>query len=60
MFHSVYQCESHSKVVEMYPILKGLRQQVSALAVAGASKILAKSVDEAAHSELLDQLANEL
>jgi F-type H+-transporting ATPase subunit b len=39
---------------------EGLRQQVSALAVAGASKILAKSVDEAAHSELLDQLANEL
>jgi F-type H+-transporting ATPase subunit b len=39
---------------------EGLRQQVSALAVAGASKILAKSVDEAAHNELLDQLANEL
>ena len=39
---------------------EGLRQQVSALAVAGASKILAKSVDEAAHGELLDQLANEL
>lgn len=39
---------------------EGLRKQVSALAVAGASKILAKSVDEAAHSELLDQLANEL
>jgi F-type H+-transporting ATPase subunit b len=39
---------------------EGLRKQVSALAVAGASKILAKSVDEAVHSELLDQLANEL
>jgi F-type H+-transporting ATPase subunit b len=39
---------------------EGLRKQVSALAVAGASKILAKSVDEAVHGELLDQLANEL
>lgn len=39
---------------------ENLRQQVSALAVAGASKILAKSVDEAAHGELLDQLAKEL
>lgn len=39
---------------------EGLRKQVSALAVAGASKILAKSVDESVHSELLDQLANEL
>ena len=39
---------------------EGLRQQVSALAVAGASKILAKSVDESVHNELLDQLANEL
>jgi F-type H+-transporting ATPase subunit b len=39
---------------------EGLRKQVAALAVAGASKILAKSVDESVHSELLDQLANEL
>lgn len=37
-----------------------LRQQVSELAVAGASKILAKSIDESAHSELLDQLVKEL
>lgn len=39
---------------------EGLRQQVSELAVAGASKILAKSIDESAHSELLDQLVKEL
>jgi F-type H+-transporting ATPase subunit b len=39
---------------------EGLRKHVAALAVAGASKILAKSVDESVHSELLDQLVNEL
>jgi len=37
-----------------------LRKQVSELAVAGAAKILGKSVDAAAHSELLNKLADEL
>lgn len=37
-----------------------LRKQVSALAVAGAEKILAKSVDQKAHSDLLEKLAAEL
>lgn len=37
-----------------------LRKQVSALAVAGAEKILAKSVDQQAHSDLLEKLAAEL
>ena len=37
-----------------------LRKQVSALAVAGAEKILAKSVDQQAHSALLEKLAAEL
>jgi len=37
-----------------------LRKQVSELAVVGAGKILGKSVDAAAHSELLDKLADEL
>ncbi|WP_420588811.1 F0F1 ATP synthase subunit B [Bacterioplanoides sp.] len=39
---------------------EALRAQVSELAVAGAAKILAKSVDAAAHEELLNQLADEL
>lgn len=37
-----------------------LRKQVSELAIAGAGKILGKSVDVAAHEELLNQLADEL
>lgn len=39
---------------------EALRAQVSELAVAGAAKILAKSVDVSAHEELLNQLADEL
>lgn len=37
-----------------------LRKQVSALAMAGAEKVLAKSIDAQAHGELLDKLAAEL
>ena len=37
-----------------------LRQQVSALAVAGAEKILERSIDAAAHSDILDKLVAEL
>lgn len=37
-----------------------LRSQVAALAVAGAEKILEKSVDQAAHAQLVDKLAAEL
>jgi F-type H+-transporting ATPase subunit b len=37
-----------------------LREQVAALAVAGAEKILEKSVDQAANEEMLSKLANEL
>lgn len=39
---------------------EGLRSKVAALAVSGAAKILGTSVDEAAHSELLNTLAEEL
>ena len=39
---------------------EALRKQVSELAVAGAAKILGKSVDATAHDELLDSLAKEL
>ncbi|MFD2165783.1 F0F1 ATP synthase subunit B [Thalassotalea euphylliae] len=37
-----------------------LRQQVSTLAVAGAEKILERSIDAAAHSDILDKLVAEL
>ncbi len=37
-----------------------LRAQVASIAVAGASKVLGKQIDEAANSELVDQLAAEL
>ena len=37
-----------------------LRAQVSVLAVAGASKILEKSVDQSAHNDMLEKLAAEL
>jgi F-type H+-transporting ATPase subunit b len=39
---------------------EGLRQQVSALAVAGAEKILRKEIDAKAHAAMLSTLANEL
>lgn len=37
-----------------------LRAQVASIAVAGAGKILGKHIDQAANSELVDQLAAEL
>lgn len=37
-----------------------LRTQVSTLAVVGAEKILERSIDAAAHSDILDKLASEL
>lgn len=37
-----------------------LRAQVATLAIAGAEKILATSVDQSAHSKMLEQLAAEL
>lgn len=39
---------------------EGLRQQVSALAVTGAEKILRKEIDSQAHADMLNTLANEL
>jgi F-type H+-transporting ATPase subunit b len=39
---------------------EGLRAQVSALAIAGAEKILRKEIDGKAHSEMLSKLAAEL
>lgn len=37
-----------------------LRAQVAALAVVGAEKILERSIDVAAHSDILDKLVAEL
>ena len=37
-----------------------LRSQVSKLAIAGAEKILERSIDPAAHNDILDKLASEL
>jgi F-type H+-transporting ATPase subunit b len=39
---------------------EGLRSQVSALAIAGAEKILRKEIDAKAHSDMLSKLAAEL
>ena len=39
---------------------EGLRSQVSALAIAGAEKILRKEIDAKVHSEMLSKLAAEL
>lgn len=39
---------------------ESLRKQVSELAVAGAAKILGKSVDAGSHQDLLNKLADEL
>ncbi len=39
---------------------EGLRSQVSALAIAGAEKILRKEIDGKVHSEMLSKLAAEL
>ncbi|SBS25068.1 ATP synthase subunit b [Marinomonas spartinae] len=39
---------------------EALRAQVSALAFAGAEKILGTTIDEKAHSEIVEQLAKEL
>ncbi|WP_116367797.1 F0F1 ATP synthase subunit B [Parahaliea mediterranea] len=37
-----------------------LRAQVAALSLAGAEKVLGKSIDKSVHAELVDQLASEL
>ena len=38
----------------------GLRKEVAALALAGATKVLGREVDAKAHAQLLDELAAEL
>ncbi|MBR9728887.1 F0F1 ATP synthase subunit B [Shewanella intestini] len=41
-------------------VKEDLRKQVAALAIAGAEKILERSIDEAAHSDIVDKLVAEL
>jgi F-type H+-transporting ATPase subunit b len=45
---------------EMNRAKEALREQVSAIAIAGAEKILESSVDQAANEEMLSKLASEL
>ena len=51
---------AQAEVERSKPRKEALRKQVSELAIAGAVKILGKSVDAAAHNDLLNQLAEEL
>lgn len=46
--------------VERNRLREDLRKQVAALAVAGAEKILQRSIDEAAHADILEKLVQEL
>ena len=46
--------------VEANRAREGLRKQVSALAVAGASRLIKREIDPNAHKALLDELASEL
>jgi len=45
---------------ELNRVKEDLRGQVVSIALAGASKVLGREVDEAAHAELLDKLAAEI
>ena len=47
-------------VQEVNRAKEGLRQQVSALAVTGAEKILRREIDAKAHADMLTAIANEL
>jgi len=51
----------HAEIeTERNQVKEELRQQVAVLAVAGAEKILERSIDAAAHSDILDKLVAEL
>ena len=45
---------------EVFRAKEQLRTQVSAIALAGASKILAREIDAKAHSDLLDKLVSDI
>jgi len=45
---------------EVFRAKEQLRTQVSAIALAGASKILGREIDAKAHNELLDKLVSEI
>ena len=46
--------------VEIHRARDELRQQVGAIAIAGAEKVLSREIDATAHRDLLDRLAAEL
>lgn len=51
----------HAEIeTERNQVKEELRQQVATLAVVGAEKILERSIDAAAHSDILDKLVAEL
>jgi len=45
---------------EVFRAKEQLRTQVSAIALAGASKILGREIDAKAHNDLLDKLVSEI
>lgn len=45
---------------ELNQVKESLRQQVIALSIQGASKIIEKEVDETTHAKMLDELAKQL
>ncbi|WP_115720503.1 F0F1 ATP synthase subunit B [Gallaecimonas mangrovi] len=51
----------HAEVdAERVRVREDLRKQVSALAIAGAEKILERSIDEAAHRDILDKIVADI
>jgi len=45
---------------EVHRAKEALRQQVAGIAVAGASKVLQREIDESAHADILDKLVAEI
>ncbi|ABZ78838.1 F0F1 ATP synthase subunit B [Shewanella schlegeliana] len=53
--------QGHAEIEnERNRVKEDLRKQVAALAIAGAEKILERSIDEAAHSDIVNKLVAEL
>ena len=53
--------QAHAEVeAEKSRLREDLRKQVAALAVAGAERILQREIDDAAHSDILEKLVQEL
>jgi len=53
--------QAHAEIVqEVNQAKEALRQQVAAIAISGAEKILERNIDEAANNELLQKLIEEI